>query len=156
DRSRLLHGVDTPPTALRPLRAGPVSLLLDGGDLRYVRIGRTELIRRLYVAVRDGDWATVPGVVSDPRVDERAEGFEVAFACRNTGTGLDLTWSGTISGRPDGRIEYVFDARAERESADARIGICVHHPWRETAGARFEAGTPDGELEGSLPELIGP
>jgi D-apionolactonase len=155
DSLRLLHGSEAAPSELRPLRAGPVSLLLDGGDLRYVRIGRTELLRRVYVAVRDSDWATVPAVVSNLRVDERDGAFSVAFACRHTGPRLELTWDGTISGDVDGRVEYVFDARAERESAYSRIGICVHHPWRETAGAPFRATSPDGELEGAFPDLIG-
>src|SRR5262245_25022509 len=155
DRLRLLHGSDAAPPELRPLRAGPVSLLLDGGDLRYVRIGRTELLRRVYVAVRDGDWATVPAVVSNLRVDERDDGFRVAFACRHSGPRLELSWDGTISGDADGRLEYVFDARAEREPVYSRIGICLHHPWRETAGVPFRAATPDGELEGAFPDLIG-
>ena len=155
DRLRLLRGTDVPPPALRPLRAGPVSLLLDGGDLRYLRIGGIELLRRVYVAIRDSDWATVPGVVSDLQVDERDAEFRVEFDCRHAGAGLELAWRGTITGDANGRIEYVFDARAERESAYARIGICVHHPWRETAGAPFRASTPGGDLVGAFPELIG-
>ena len=39
DRLRLLRGVTAEPAPMRQLRAGPVTLLLDGGDLRYVRIG---------------------------------------------------------------------------------------------------------------------
>jgi D-apionolactonase len=53
DRLRLLHGTDKPFPDLRVLRAGPARVLLDGIDLRYIGIGRTELVRRIYVAVRD-------------------------------------------------------------------------------------------------------
>ena len=153
---RLLHGVDTPPASMPALRAGPVSLLLDGRDLRYVRIGGTELLRRVYVAVRDVDWATVPGQVSRVQVDEGPEGFTVEFDCRHSGPTIDLSWHGTIVGDASGRLEYVFDARADSDCAYSRIGICVHHPWRETAGAAFRAQTRAGELRGRFPDLIGP
>jgi hypothetical protein len=88
-------------------------------------------------------------------VDEGPEAFRVEFDCRHVGSSLDLSWHGTIVGDARGRLEYVFDARADRNSAYSRIGICVHHPWRETAGARFRAQTPDGERRGRFPELIG-
>jgi D-apionolactonase len=152
---RLLHGADVPLASMRAVRAGPVSLLLDGADLRYVRIGSTELLRRVYVAVRDADWRTVAGAVSRLQVDEGRDGFRVEFDCRNAGPTLDLSWHGTIVGDANGRLEYVFDARAERDCPYSRIGICVHHPWRETAGAAFSARTPDGEIRGCFPELIG-
>ena len=60
---------------LRWLRAGPLRLALDGVDLRYVKLGRTELVRRIYVAVRDRNWNTIPGVISDLEVDEREDSF---------------------------------------------------------------------------------
>jgi len=52
DRLRLLHGSDAPIPEPRSLRAGPVTMLLDGVDLRYIRVGRTEIVRRVYAAVR--------------------------------------------------------------------------------------------------------
>ena len=156
DSLRLLHGTDAPFAELRRLRAGPVSLLLDGIDLRYLRIGGTELVRRVYVAVRDEDWDTVPGVVSGLTLDERDAGFRVEFDVRHARREIDFSWHGTIIGEESGRIEFVFDGRAARALSYNRIGICVHHPWRETAGAAFTARTPDGELTGAFPDLIGP
>ena len=47
--------------ARRSFRAGPLTFEYEGGELRYVRLGDREVIRRLYVAVRDHDWGTVPG-----------------------------------------------------------------------------------------------
>ena len=37
----------------RALKTGPLELALDGADLRYVRFAGTEIVRRLYPAVRD-------------------------------------------------------------------------------------------------------
>ncbi|HET9241958.1 MAG TPA: hypothetical protein VFN99_00855, partial [Gaiella sp.] len=68
---------------------------------------------------------------------------------------VDFRWRGTITGEPSGRVEYVLDGVAGKGFPFNRIGICVHHPWRETAGARFTARTPSGELVGEFPDLIG-
>ncbi len=155
ERLRLLHGTEAPLPALRPLRAGPVTLLLDGIDLRYLRLGGTELVRRVYTAVRDVDWDTVPGEISGLRIDERDAGFLVEFDARHSRAEIDFEWHGTISGDESGRVEYLFDGRARDVCRYNRIGICVHHPWRETKGASFRARTPEGEIEGAFPDLIG-
>jgi hypothetical protein len=156
DLLRVLHGSDAPITEPRVLRAGAARALLDGIDLRYVSIGRTELVRRIYVAVRDRNWNTIPGVVSNLDVEERDDSFDVRFEVRHQARDLDFSWQGSIVGSGDGRIAYALDGVAGCDLQYNRIGICVHHPWRETAGAPFRARTPDGELEGSFPDLIGP
>ena len=156
DRLRLLHGTDAPFADMRLLRAGPATVLLDGVDLRYLRIGGTELVRRVYAAVRDVDWDTVPGVVSGLEIEESDDGFRVEFDVRHARREVDFAWHGTITGAVTGRVEYVFDGRAGAAFPFGRIGLCVHHPWRETAGARFTARTPGGEIDGAFPDLIGP
>ena len=156
DRLRLLHGTDGRFAEMRRLRAGPATVLLDGIDLRYLRIGGTELVRRVYAAVRDVDWDTVPGAVSGLEVEESDHGFRVEFDVRHARREVDFAWHGTITGADTGRVEYVFDGHAGAAFPFGRIGLCVHHPWRETAGARFRARTPDGEIDGAFPDLIGP
>ena len=47
------------------LRAGPLRMVFEGGDLRYIMLGEREIIRRIYAAVRDRNWATVPSEISD-------------------------------------------------------------------------------------------
>ncbi len=155
DRLRLLHGTDVPFADMRLLRAGPATVLLDGVDLRYLRIGGTELVRRVYAAVRDVDWDTVPGVVSGLEIEESDDSFRVEFDVRHARREVDFAWHGTITGAATGRVEYVFDGHAGAAFPFGRIGLCVHHPWRETAGARFTARTPDGEIDGAFPDLIG-
>ncbi len=155
-RLRLLHGTDAPFADMRLLRAGPATVLLDGVDLRYLRIGGTELVRRIYAAVRDVDWDTVPGVVSGMEIEESSDGFRIDFDVRHARREVDFAWHGTITGAVSGRIEYVFDGWAGAAFPFGRIGLCVHHPWRETAGAWFTARTADGDIEGTFPDLIGP
>jgi hypothetical protein len=133
-----------------------VTVFLDGIDLRYARLGNVEVLRRVYVAVRDAGWNTIPGIVSELKVANRANGFSVHFSCRHQCDELDFAWRGAISGREDGTLEYSVDGIAERSFKYNRIGICVHHPWREARGATYRASTPNGIIEGVLPDLIGP
>ena len=133
-----------------------MTMLLDGIDLRYLRVGGTELVRRVYTAVRDGDWDTVPATITEQEVNEKDGGFVVEFQVHHVGREIDFSWRGTITGDESGRVEFVFDGRAEQFCRYNRIGICVHHPWRETAGAQFIAHSPDGDKDGSFPDLIGP
>jgi D-apionolactonase len=152
----LLHGSDEPLQQLRSLRAGPLSAELDGIDLRYVRLGTVELVRRIYVAVRDRNWNTIPGSASDVQVEAGERSFAVRFNVRHTSADTDFSWAGSIAGTPEGRITFAMDGRAERELLYNRIGFCVLHPWRETAGRPFHAITPDGTVDGELPRLVGP
>jgi hypothetical protein len=152
----LLHGTTEATREMPVLRAGPATVLLDGVDLRYLRIGRTELVRRVYAAVRDRNWNTVPGTISDLEIDARDDSFDVRFHVRHTSRDVDFSWDGAISGDSAGRIAVSFDGRAERDLEYNRIGLCIHHPWRETAGRPYRARTPNSEIDGEFPSLIGP
>ena len=84
------------------LRAGPLRVDLDGPDLRYVRLGEHELIRRLYVAVRDRSWNTIPPEVSNLVVHTQTNNFTVSFTCSHRQDEIDFSWQGTIAGSADG------------------------------------------------------
>ena len=43
------------PSGRRVLRAGPLSVIFDAGDLRYIKLAEGEVIRCIYVAVREKD-----------------------------------------------------------------------------------------------------
>ncbi|HYN69693.1 MAG TPA: hypothetical protein VEX41_05740, partial [Candidatus Eisenbacteria bacterium] len=77
--AHLLTGRDRSPDPTRELRAGPVSALLNGPDLRHIRVGGIELIQRVYMAVRDAPWNTIPATVTASRIEAGADRFSVAF-----------------------------------------------------------------------------
>ena len=151
-----LHGRDEPPTELRELRAGPVTAGLEGVDLRYVRVGQTELVRRLYVAVRDESWGTVPAEISNLELDDRGDSFSLSFDARHVAGELDFGWHGTVVGEHDGTITARMEGVARSDFSYNRIGFCVLHPPRESAGRPYRATTPDGPMSGTLPDLIAP
>ena len=54
------------------LSAGPLTAEFETGDLRYIRLGDREIIRRIYAAVRDRNWRTISGQISDLTVNAAA------------------------------------------------------------------------------------
>ncbi|MBS1882866.1 MAG: hypothetical protein JSS97_07920 [Actinobacteria bacterium] len=138
------------------LHAGRLELVLDGSDLRYLAHEGQEIVRRIYMAVRDPDWNTVPAVERSRDVEIREDSFAVRMSLSNRQGAVDLDWDLEIDGHVDGRIEYVMRATARAEFSFAKIGLCVHHPIAGVAGRPW-AGAAHGSLaEGVMPDLIYP
>jgi hypothetical protein len=151
----LWYGRDEPPPWRTNLRAGPLTALLEGADLRDVRLGGIEIVRRLYFAVRDVNWDTIAAEVTNLFVDVHAEGFAVEFDARHN-QHLDFCWHGTIQGDRSGSITYAASGQALSEFPYCRIGFCLLHPPSECAGSRYRGQTPGGQIEGELSILIAP
>ena len=100
---QLLHGSDTPTDSSRHLTAGPVTAQLDGADIRNIRLGDVELVQRIYLAVRDDVWNTVPAKLSNVTVEANADSFEVTFTAHHAYGEIDFTWNGRITGASDAR-----------------------------------------------------
>ena len=151
-----MHGRDAPLPQLRWLSAGPLTMALDGIDLRYVKLGDLEVVRRIYVGVRDREWNTIPAVASELDVHDRPDSFDVRFAVRHSSEDIDFSWHGHIAGTPDGHISYAMEGQSERDMPYNCIGFCVLQPWSEYIGRPFRGETPDGPVSGTLPTLVAP
>jgi len=150
------YGMDEPLPEQRVLRAGPLSLVLDGADMRYIRLSDREALRRVYVAVRDRNWDTIPAVLSNVRLDARVDSFDLSFDARHTGNGVDFAWHGTLRGSADGAISYAMDGQAQRTFWKNRIGFCILHPMA-CAGVPCTIRHVDGsDEEGVFPVYIAP
>ena len=64
-----------------PLRAGPVSMVFDAENvfLRYIRVGKHEVLRGINAPIRNENWATIAPEVSNVQVDQQGDGFKVTF-----------------------------------------------------------------------------
>jgi hypothetical protein len=152
----LYYGVDEPPPTRLPLRAGPLSLVYEGGDLRYIRLGERELVRRVYVAVRDHNWGTVPGAIANERIDIGRERFQITYEMAHRRGPIDFVWQADIRGEADGTIRFAMDGVARAPFRTNRTGFCVLHPL-EAAGARARVEHIDGSIEETtFPRLIAP
>ena len=109
------------------------ALFIDG-DLRHVCHGGIEVARRVYVAIRDLDWNTLPGEITDLDIDDRGDCFAIRFTRRHKAGEIDYRWQAEIRGDADGAISYRMRGEALAAFPYAKIGICVHHPTDGFAG----------------------
>lgn len=138
------------------VHAGPLEALLVGAELRYVRAGGSELVRRLVVAVRDDKWGTVVPETEVLDIEAADESFSVEFRSRYLATGLDLSLEGHLWGSPSGTVSLGFSGTAQAASRYNRAGCCVLLPGH-LAGARFQGrGEANEQVAGELPRRIGP
>ena len=153
-----LHcGGETP----RPLelRAGPLTMRFEPQTafLRHLRLGDHEVVRAIYAAIRDQDWATITPQVAIHEQEVKADSFRIVFdaVCRRGH--IDYFWRGTLTGDKDGRVRYVFDGEARSDFQRNRIGFCVLHPIVECAGKPVSIEHSDGSAEnGVFPRDISP
>jgi len=150
------YGRAEPPPAAIPLRAGGLTLVYQAGDLRTICLGSQELIRRVYMAVRDVNWNTIPGQLSDLEINAGDDHFHIRYQAVHEAGPLRFRWTATITGDREGRISYLMDGLTESAFRYCRIGFCVLHPILGIAGSDYEAQTPDGPVAGTMPQLVAP
>jgi hypothetical protein len=149
--------VSEAPGRRTPLAAGPLSLDLDDGGLRYVRLGDREILRRVYVAVRDENWVTIPLTVVELHTAASADSFSVDLVVEHRKDPVHFRWKGTIRGDARGTVRFEMDGEALSTFQRNRIGICVLHPIETCAGLPCRVRHPDGPVEDSaFPRLISP
>ena len=141
------------------LRAGPLAMIFEPSNafIRHVRWGGQEIVRAIYGAVRDHNWATIPSAITNLKTEIGNDSFRISFdvSCRERE--VDYFWRGTIRGEPSGKITYVFDGEARSNFQRNRIGLCVLHPIEDCAGRRCAIEHVDGSREiGTFPGAISP
>jgi D-apionolactonase len=155
-RYEVWYGRPEAPAQRPVLRAGPVTAILDGADLRHVRVGDVELVERVYVAVRDAPWNTIPAVFSDWRLEPGPDRFRVSFTASHAHEDIRFDWCGAITGGPDGTIRYEMDGTCHGAFRYSKIGFNIHHAQRTSVARPYRAQTEAGEIRGILPEGIDP
>ena len=139
------------------LRAGPLTLLLEQGELRRIRLGNREIIRRIYVGLRGPDWRTIPGLLSELKVEAAADSFQAWYTLTHKQAEYDFIWKVAISGTPDGGLRFQADGKAGSDFATNRAAICLLHPLRECVGGPARYTGSDGQVRtGRFPETIKP
>ncbi len=152
----LYYGQDISPAETILLRAGPLSVVYEQGDLRYVRWGDHEILRRIYSAVRDHNWGTIPATITTKVMDISADSFHIVYEAEHQQSDIHFVWTGTIIGTSEGKIRFEMDGEALSTFKRNRIGFCVLHP-AACAGKRCRVEHVNGAVtEGIFPDLIEP
>ncbi|HMD67964.1 MAG TPA: hypothetical protein VKF42_03730, partial [Chitinivibrionales bacterium] len=140
------------------LQAGCLSLLYSDGELRNFLAGDLELVRRMYVAVRDKYWNTVRPVVANFRMKRGKNSFSIRFDCIHRRDSIDFMWHASIEGRTNGTVSFSLDGIAQSSFEMNRIGFCVLLPLQGCLGKPCAVEKLDGtRIRGRFPvETISP
>jgi len=153
----LYYGKEEPLPQQRALRAGPLSLIYEAGDLRYIKLGDREILRRVYVAIRDRNWGTLTPVISNVKTEASGDSFSISYDVENKQGDIDFFWKGKITGDVKGTINFSMEGVARSTFQRNRIGFCILHPVRECAGGPCTVEKVDGKVErGTFPKHISP
>jgi D-apionolactonase len=134
------------------LRAGVLEVTLEDGALRWLSVNGRELVRGVYMAVRDPDWGTVLPEFTRYEIVTRADGFRIELEARNIAPGIAFGWRGTIEG-DETSCRFSIEGEPLAPFRTGRIGLCVLHP-PSAAGRRVLVGTPWGQLDGRFPDRV--
>jgi hypothetical protein len=153
-------GTEQPDVIGRLLRAGPLSVELDNGNLRYLKVGGVEVLRALAFLVRDENWGTYVPTLSDLVVDQRSDGFSVSYRATCERGGRRLVCEAHIEGRSVGRLASLTFSASATPATDfvtCRTGFVVLHPLQGVAGRPVTVEHVDGTVQAStFPAQVDP
>ena len=139
------------------LQAGPLSAQYLDGDLRSIRLGDLEIIRRIYVVFQDRNWTARPWWIEQADIDAQQDSFTIHLRARGTFDAAGFTWDGQITGTADGSITYQISGSTCATFPRNRLGLCVLHPIAECAGQPVIIEHTDGSVEATrFPQPISP
>ncbi len=143
---------------MKELNCGPFRLIYQNGFVRYIRYGDREILRMIYVALRDENWGTHPLRIYDEVVDAGHETFSIQYKADSHSDDTTLIrWSATIQGSSTGEITFTIDGEVVADHRKNRAGFCILHPLRETIRQPVIIRHDDGTTtEHTFPEYIAP
>lgn len=145
---------ETPTNNWKELCAGPLRMRFENGDLRYIKWGEHEILRRIYAAVRDRNWDTIPAQICNLECSIQEDSFQISYEATHREREIDFVWRGEITGDAAGTIRFTFDGEARSTFLRNRIGFCVLHS-AELAGQSCRARYANGsEYTTAFPELV--
>lgn len=153
-----LYGSDAPLPVYTELRAGPLTVGYEEGSFRYFRWGNDELLRMIYVSMRDENWGTLTPIRTNEEVIIGADNFQLRYDCHYERNSTVLfTWKVSAEGNTDGSFSMTIDGLANQPFLRNRAGFCILHPIQGTAGQPCELLHPDGQWESThFPQTISP
>ena len=156
-RSVVLCGTEQPDGSSHFLRAGPVTVEIDQGQLRYLRVGEEEAVRAIAFVVRDVEWGTYTPEISKLALEHFEDRFHLRYEARCHDARQALHYAASIRGEPDGSLLFEAEVEAETDFSTGRTGFVVLHPASQLAGRTLKVTHTNGETKTTaFPTLISP
>ncbi len=147
---------DLPQEPVR-LRAGPLSLVYQDGEISKIFYREFEVVQRFYSRVRDQNWGTVPNRITSLTLDQDESSFNIVFQVESIQNEIDFFWEGRIRGNSSGQIEFSFNGKARSDFLTSRIGFCILHPLATCMKKTCKVTDKNGqEHTGVFPSFIAP
>ena len=141
---------------LQVLKAGVFTVGYQNGFIRHIHYGDVEVIRSIYMALRDQNWFTYEHIIENESIDEHQDHFEIQYDCYYEVRQIRIfKWNVKIKGTTAGVITFEIDGEALIDVLKNRAGICVLHPIKYTAGYPCELMQPGGkQIKKTFPQVI--
>jgi hypothetical protein len=156
-RAVFLAGAEQQEPAPRQLAAGPLTALLDRGQLRKVSWRGVEIIRALSFLIRAPGWGTPDPEISNLRVETEEGRFRVVYDALYQNQGQRLAATLSFAGLAEGRLDAEATLRPETDFTANRSGFVVLHPLEGFAGTTVRVEHASGEtVDQQIPLAISP
>lgn len=141
---------------LRSLKAGKFIVGYQNGFIRHITYGEIEVIRSIYMALRDQNWQTHIHSIENENIEDHDDHFSIVYDCFYEQSGKRIfQWHVQITGSSDGLITFEIEGEALTDVLKNRAGICVLHPIKYTAGYPCEMLHTDGsQIKKTFPVFI--
>jgi D-apionolactonase len=114
-----------------------------------------EILRQIFVSVRDRHWREIAATQCDCSVDEVKR--EILIKARHISEHIDFAWRGRLEFAANGRtMHFSFEGEAQRPMEFCRLGLIVLHPVGAMLGALVKAHGPDGAQSIIVASTISP
>lgn len=151
-----IFGTNEPVAERRILTAGPLTAVLEDGNLRTIRFAGVEVVRAINYLARDSSWGTYKAGLSDISVSESRNAFQVVYTGLFSGPLERFCYRMTISGDASGTLTLEAQGTALTDFPTNRTGFVVLHP-ADAAGGRLMIEHSDGGIEETtFPDTISP
>ncbi len=115
-----------------------------------------EVVQRIYVAIRDDNWRTVPLQIQHRDITQTDNGFSVVCALVSDDPLLRYRARLELLGSAAGRLHVDFSGVAESSFQRMRLGLCILHP-QHLSGTPLTIGHDQTATEQrSLPTALEP
>lgn len=152
-----LLGVDVSARAMKRLRAGSLTLDLDGGVLRHIRVKGAEAIRAIaLIDDRRGVETPLP-LLENMKVGQGPKGFHVSFDVIFEHADSALRCRVEVRGLSDGTLVFQVVGKMGAGLSTFGIGFVVAYPSSELVGRSVRLEALDGSKSSDVfPEVPHP
>ena len=129
--------------------------LIRDGSLGPIYSAGHEIVRRIFVTVRDRNWQEITPAQWETKVDSDRGVLHVS--ARHTSDLVDFEWRGTLEIASDHRsVHFEFEGVTRRDMDVCRLGLIVLHPPEAMIGSRVTARSQQAEGSVTIPAQISP